>query len=251
MINLIGENIARAATSVTAKSALKVGMKMDVWDLIWNAGFIVKFVLLVLLGFSIVSWAIILAKNYQINRLAISNTKFLELFWKATSLDKIHAELEGYGSSSLAQVFRAGYNELQRIAESNLGEKNGKESFTGIDNVNRALRKASDNEIARIEGRTSFLATVGSTSPFIGLFGTVWGIMNAFQNIGNTGAASLAVVAPGISEALITTAVGLAAAIPAVMGYNHFVNKFRKEDLEISNFSGDFLNIVKRNFFKD
>ena len=224
---------------------------MDAWDLIWNAGFIVKFVLLLLLVFSVMSWAIILAKNLQLTRLTLSNSKFLDLFWKATSLDKINSDLETYGHSSLAQVFKAGYNELQRIAESSAG-KSGKDlNLTGLDNVNRALRKASDSEIARLEGRTSFLATVGSTSPFIGLFGTVWGIMTAFQNIGNTGAASLAVVAPGISEALITTAVGLAAAIPAVMGYNYFIGKFRKQDLEISNFTADFLNIVKRNFFKD
>lgn len=245
-------NIAYAATVVTAKSALKVGMKMDVWDLIWNAGLIVKFVLILLLIFSVLSWAIILTKNMQLGRMAASDGKFLDLFWKATSLDKIYADLGKFSSSPLAQVFKAGYTELQRIAESNLGGKGAEDlALSGLDNVTRALRKASDSEVARLEGRTSFLATVGSTSPFIGLFGTVWGIMNAFQNIGNTGAASLAVVAPGISEALITTAVGLAAAIPAVMGYNFFVGKFRKQDLEINNFSADFLNIVKRNFFKD
>jgi biopolymer transport protein TolQ len=235
-----------------SKSAIKVGMRMDIWDLIWNSGIIVKFVLLLLLSFSVLSWAIMFAKNVQVTRLTMANNRFLELFWKATSLDSIINEMEQFSSSSLAQVFKAGYSELQRIAESRTRKNNEDAiSLSGIDNISRALRKASDSEISRLEGRTSFLATVGSTSPFIGLFGTVWGIMTAFQNIGNTGAASLAVVAPGISEALITTAVGLAAAIPAVMGYNYFVGKFRKQDLEISNFSADFLNIVKRNFFKD
>jgi len=242
-------SVAYAAT----KSAIKVGMRMDVWDLIWNSGLIVKFVLLVLLSFSVLSWAIMFAKNTQVSRLTMANNRFLDLFWKATSLDSIFNDVQKFPGSSLASVFKAGYTELQRIAEAKSRRKDGEQAvtLTGIDNISRALRKASDNEIAALEGRTSFLATVGSTSPFIGLFGTVWGIMTAFQNIGNTGAASLAVVAPGISEALITTAVGLAAAIPAVMGYNHFITKFRKQDLELSNFNSDFLNIVKRNFFKD
>ncbi len=235
-----------------SKSIVKIGMKMDVWDLILNSGVIVKFVLLLLITFSILSWAIMLAKKVQISRMSHSNQHFLDLFWKATSLDGIFKDIDIYKDSSLAVVFKAGYTELQRIAEAKSRRKEENSlTLTGLDNVSRALRKASDNEISRLEGRISFLATVGSTSPFIGLFGTVWGIMTAFQNIGNTGAASLAVVAPGISEALITTAVGLAAAIPAVMGYNYFVGKFRKQDLEISNFSSDFLNIVKRNFFKD
>jgi biopolymer transport protein TolQ len=231
-------------------SAIKIGMKMDAWDLIWNAGLTVKFVLLMLIVFSIMSWAIILTKHIQLTKMGFANNNFLDVFWKSTSLDTIFNEFEQYKTSPLANVFRAGYLELQKIAASRTQEK---ETFalSGLDNVSRALRKASDVEIAKMEGRTGFLATVGSTSPFIGLFGTVWGIMGAFQNIGNSGAASLAVVAPGISEALIATAIGLAAAIPAVMGYNYFVGKFRKQDLEISNFNADFLNIIKRNFFKD
>jgi biopolymer transport protein TolQ len=240
-------SVAYAAT----KQALKVGIKMDVWDLIWNSGLIVKFVLLLLIVFSVVSWAIILTKNIQLKRMNFSDGKFLDTFWKASSLEAIHEELGKFATSPLAQVFRAGYTELQKIAETKRNKSKEDLQLSGLDNVSRALRKASDNEIARLEGRTSFLATVGSTSPFIGLFGTVWGIMTAFQNIGNSGAASLAVVAPGISEALITTAVGLVAAIPAVMAYNYFVGKFRKQDLEINNFTTDFLNIVKRNFFRD
>ncbi len=242
-------SMAYAAT----KSAIKVGMRMDVWDLIWNSGFIVKLVLLLLLSFSVLSWAVMLLKNAQVAKVTNSNAKFLDVFWKASSLDGIFKDLDIFKDSSLANVFKAGYTELQRIAEAKQRRKAEENAITltGLDNVSRALRKQVDTEIAQLEGKTSFLATVGSTSPFIGLFGTVWGIMTAFQNIGNTGAASLAVVAPGISEALITTAVGLAAAIPAVMGYNYFVGKFRKQDLELSNFSSDFLNIIKRNFFKD
>jgi biopolymer transport protein TolQ len=240
--------------------ALKVGLKMGAWDLIMQAGPTVKLVLLILIAFSVVSWAIILTKKLHLTRMRLANLGFLDLFWKAPSLESIYAEIEKFHSSSLAQVFKAGYQEIQRLAQSPMASKedvkrsampSANAGLSGIDNVSRALRKASDNEVSQMEGRVSFLATVGSTAPFIGLFGTVWGIMNAFQNIGSTGSASLAVVAPGISESLITTAVGLAAAIPAVIAYNYFVGKFRKEDLDISNFNSDFLNIVKRNFFKD
>jgi biopolymer transport protein TolQ len=249
---ITGKAFAVGQASNVSATAMRVGMKMDVWDLIWHSGVIVKFVLLILFLFSVFSWAIILTKNMQLTRLAIANDNFLEAFWRASSLDSIFTELEKYKTSSLAQVFKAGYMELQKIADSKLHRnEQGSMELSGLDNISRSLRKASDNEISHIEARASFLATVGSTSPFIGLFGTVWGIMSAFQNIGNTGAASLAVVAPGISEALITTAVGLAAAIPAVMAYNFFITKFKKQDLEISNFSNDFLNVVKRNFFKD
>jgi biopolymer transport protein TolQ len=242
-------SVAQAAT----QTAVKVGMKFGVWDLIWNSGLVVKLVLLILIFFSVISWGIILTKHLQLARLSVSNSTFLDVFWNAKSLDSIYTDIDRYKSSPLSQVFKAGYMELQHIAESRLRAKEGDGplALSGLDNVSRALRKASDNEISRLEGRAGFLATVGSTSPFIGLFGTVWGIMTAFQNIGNTGAASLAVVAPGISEALIATAIGLGAAIPAVMAYNYFVGKFRKQDLEINNFSADFLNIVKRNFFKD
>ena len=117
----------------------------------------------------------------------------------------------------------------------------------GIENVSRALRRATNSEITRLEKYLTFLATTGSTSPFIGLFGTVWGIMTAFEGIGKTGSASLAVVAPGIAEALIATAIGLVAAIPAVMAYNHFQNKIRVLINEMDSFSTEFLNIVQRN----
>lgn len=219
-------------------------IKTDAWDLILQAGPVVKLVLLILVLFSIYSWAIIFTKKLQLTKMSILNSKFLDLFWQAASLDAVFADVERFHGSSLAPVFKAGYTELQKIAD-------GKGVTGGIENIERALRKATDNEISNIEGRTAFLATVASTGPFIGLFGTVWGIMAAFQNIGATGAASLATVAPGISEALIATAIGLAAAIPAAVGYNYFVGKFKKQDLEMSNFTADFLNIIKRNFFRE
>jgi biopolymer transport protein TolQ len=122
--------------------------------------------------------------------------------------------------------------------------------LSGIDNLERSVRKSTENEVSEMENRLTILATTGSTGPFIGLFGTVWGIMGSFHQIGITGSASLAAVAPGISEALIATAIGLAAAIPAVVIYNNCIAVIRKEEISLNNFSSDFLNIVKRNFFK-
>ena len=141
---------------------------------------------------------------------------------------------------------------MKKIADSPLVTKNSADrpQLSGLDNLERSIRKATENEIAKMETRLTVLATTGSTGPFIGLFGTVWGIMGSFHKIGATGNASLAVVAPGISEALIATAIGLAAAIPAVVLYNNFVAQVRREEIELNNFSADFLNIVKRNFFK-
>lgn len=241
------------ASVAQAQEEINVTMKMGAWDLIWNAGPMVKLVMLILFVFSILSWAIILTKRLQLQKVEKDNSLFLEKFWRAASLDTIYAGLDQFRHSPVAYVFEAGYKELQKVAEAQTDKKSKESQFSmsGIENINRALRRAGDMQIAHLEEKTSFLATVGSTSPFIGLFGTVWGIMVSFQGIANTGAASLAVVAPGISEALIATALGLAAAIPAVMGYNYFIGKFRKQDLEINNFTSDFLNIVRRNFFKD
>jgi biopolymer transport protein TolQ len=183
-----------------------------------------------------------------------ANQPFEEKFWKATSLEDVHESLNEFPDSNLAAVFRAGYLELKKIAESNIlastSPDNDGPVLSGLDNLQRSLRKALDIEISRLENRLSFLATVGSVGPFVGLFGTVWGIMGSFQHIGQTGMASLAVVAPGIAEALIATGVGLAAAIPATIGYNLYVTRIRRQELDLNNFSSDFLNLAKRNFFK-
>jgi len=149
----------------------------------------------------------------------------------------------------LTVLFNEGYGELKEVVEGG-GVSEGSALSTdlgGVENVSRALRRATNSEITRLEKYLTFLATTGSTSPFIGLFGTVWGIMTAFEGIGRTGSASLAVVAPGIAEALIATAIGLVAAIPAVMAYNHFQHKIRVLIKEMDNFSTEFLNIVQRN----
>ena len=252
--SLIGGSFAFSSTG----SAQGVGesnhlaIKISAFDAILTASPIVQFVLLILIIMSVVSWAIIFSKRNKFNTLRQVNEEFLDLFWRANSLDEVYERVEKFGASSVSHVFKAGFVELQRVADANASTTaEGSLKLGGLDNIARALRKASDIELSNLELRLNFLATTGSTGPFIGLFGTVWGIMNAFQKIGMMGSASLAVVAPGISEALIATAIGLAAAIPAVVGYNHFINTIKKEELEISNFTSDFLNIVKRNFFKE
>jgi len=203
---------------------------------------------------SLICWAIILQKKNQFKTVESADDEFLDLFWKANSFDEVFDQIDKYGASPVAQSFKSGFKELRRLADSDLAEKipatDAAPKLIGLDNITRALRKSTDLELANFENRLNILATTGSTAPFIGLFGTVWGIMNAFQKIGATGSASLAVVAPGISEALITTAIGLVAAIPAVAAYNYFVTRIKKRELEISNFNSDYLNIIKRNFFK-
>lgn len=231
---------------------VSVSVNTGAWHAITSASLPVQLTLLTLIGMSIVSWAIILKKKKQFSETISENEEFLDFFWKANSLDEISERLGDFTKSSLARVFKAGYLELRKIADSNLASgKEDSPELTGIDNMERSLRKAIDTEIAYLETQLSFLATTGSTGPFIGLFGTVWGIMGSFQKIGATGMASLAVVAPGISEALIATAIGLFAAIPASVGFNHFISRLKKEELELNNFASDFLNISKRNFFKE
>ncbi len=219
--------------------------------LLTSAGIVVKIVLLILIFFSVISWAIILFKLFQIHRANSESVRFMDFFWKSKRFDTIAAQVERFACSPLTTLFNEGYSELRKLVEPGEGKTENNHFSTdlgGIENVSRALRRATNSEITRLEKYTSFLATTGSTSPFIGLFGTVWGIMTAFEGIGRTGSASLAVVAPGIAEALIATAIGLVAAIPAVMAYNHFQHKIRVLIKEMDSFSTEFLNIVQRNF---
>ena len=210
-------------------------------ELILGAGPVVKLVLAILVYFSVVSWAIIFYKFLVVQRAVRDSERFLTFFWAKKRLDAVGQSLGDFPHSPLAVLFREGYQELLR------GQKEEDEAgdFRAADNVARALRRATTQETQRLERYLTFLATTGSTAPFIGLFGTVWGIMDSFRGIGLTGSASLAVVAPGISEALVATAIGLVAAIPAVMGYNHFANKVNVLTGEMDNFSQEFLNIVQ------
>ena len=224
-------------------------------EMVLGAGAVVKLVLIILALLSIACWAIIFLKYRLFKRAAKESSRFLTLFWNSKSLSSIFRESKKMKNSYLAEVFRVGYMELGRLTKSSEGETVGNPhdleiQMVWIDNMERALRSAVSGEVQRLEKALSLLATTGNAAPFIGLFGTVWGIMVAFQGIGLKGSATLAVVAPGISEALIATAAGLAAAIPAVVAYNHFVNKLRNVETEMSNFANDFLNIVKRDLLR-
>lgn len=216
--------------------------------LLLGTGIVVKLVLLTLIFFSVVSWAIILFKLFQVHRANSESVRFMDLFWKSKRFDAISSQVDRFPNSPLTVLFNEGYGELKKVVETDEKSTGGfSTDLGGVENVSRAMRRATNSEITRLERYLTFLATTGSTSPFIGLFGTVWGIMTAFEGIGKTGSASLAVVAPGIAEALIATAIGLVAAIPAVMAYNHFQHKIRVLVQEMDSFSTEFLNIVQRN----
>ena len=215
-----------------------------------GTGLVVKIVLILLLFFSVVSWAIIFFKLFQVHRANSESVRFMDFFWKSKNFETIATQLDRFANSPLAVLFSEAHGELKKVVASveTKPEQGVITTDLGhIDNAARALRKATNSEITRLEKYLTFLATTGSTSPFIGLFGTVWGIMTAFKGIGETGSASLAVVAPGIAEALVATAIGLVAAIPAVMAYNHFQHKIRVLMKEMDSFSTEFLNIVQRN----
>ena len=227
-------------------------------ELVIHAGAVVKFVLLLLLCFSIISWGIIFSKLKLVRRAKKESEYFLDYFWKNKDLSSVNENILQYKNSPLAQVFHAGYQEIMKIKKAKAVRNPEGVSFDidtlgteidSIDNVHRALKNALLSQVTKLERALSFLATTGSTAPFIGLFGTVWGIMDSFRGIGLRGSASLDVVAPGISEALIATAAGLAAAIPAVVAYNYFVSRVKVLANEMDNFSSEFLNIVKRQYF--
>jgi biopolymer transport protein TolQ len=211
-------------------------------DLIAEAGPVAKFVLLILLSASVFCWAIILLKWRALSRASSQNQKFLNVFWHGKNIEEIFSKSEKFPSSPVATVFKSGVKELKKLSGGEV-EAVGSER---VDNVYRALLRSSTSEVAALESHLGWLATTASAAPFIGLFGTVWGIMNSFQNIGATGAANLATVGPGISEALITTATGIAAAIPAVVAYNHFTGQIRRLAVDMECFSQDFINIIQR-----
>jgi biopolymer transport protein TolQ len=223
----------------------------SLWATVTHSGPLAFAVLVLLVGFSIVSWGIILVKWLAIRQAARSSGEFLEIFWQSKRLDEIFGKSEQMPNAPLAQVFRAGYQELVKVKQREQKEKDAEKSQVsgGVENVERALRRAETAEMTELERLIPFLATVGSTSPFIGLFGTVVGIMKSFAEIGAKGSANLATVAPGIAEALIATAAGLMAAIPAVIAFNYFGSRIKVLGADMDNFSHDFMNIVRRHFF--
>ncbi len=228
-------------------------------SMVLEAGAMVQFVLLLLLVFSVVSWAIILMKFKVLKRVKKDNNGFLDAYMKGSKLSEIFPETKKYPDSTIAEVFRSGYTELIKVTKVIRESLAGREADSGegssvemnsIDNIERALNRARDSETTKLESALGFLATTGSASPFIGLFGTVWGIMDTFKGIGARGSATLAVVAPGISEALIATAAGLAAAIPAVIFYNYYINRVKAMSQDMDNFSSEMLNIIERYYVR-
>jgi biopolymer transport protein TolQ len=214
-----------------------------------GTGPVVMGVLWILLGCSAGSWGITAFKLGQLRRARRQSIRFVKIFWESKSLGQIQTASLDYEQSPVAQVFRAGYQELMRLTRGKRREEGDSEiELAGSANVERAMRRATNLELTRLEKNLTFLATTASTAPFIGLFGTVWGIMNAFQSLSTEQVSTIQAVAPGISEALVATAVGLAAAIPSVVAYNHFMREVNVLHADMDNFSSEFLNIAERHF---
>jgi biopolymer transport protein TolQ len=225
--------------------------EMNIFHLFWGSGWVVRLVLFILIGFSVGCWGIALAKGREMRRAEKQSAKFIDIFWEAKNLATIQTASLDLKDSPVAQVFRAGYQELQRLTKVKRGTTESFDDegeFGGVENVQRAMQRARIQEVTRLERGLTFLATTSSTAPFIGLFGTVWGIMTAFMGLSTTTSSSIQAVAPGIAEALIATAVGLAAAIPAVVMYNRFARQLRVLTAEVDTFAVEFLNIADRHF---
>jgi len=221
--------------------------ELNILDLILHASLPVKIVIALLLAASIASWMIIFRKKQMIDRALRAAADFEERFWSGADLASLFKDLTSRGTQlvGLEGVFEAGFREFARLRGRRTMDPNAM-----VEGAQRAMRVALTREVDRLEQNLEFLATVGSTSPYVGLFGTVWGIIIAFQCLQNVKEATIAMVAPGISEALIATAAGLGAAIPAVMGYNYYVNRVKHWAIEVETFSLELLNVLGRSLPK-
>ena len=222
-------------------------------ELLANAGLVAKFVLLVLFFLSVVCWAVIFQKAILFRGIARETARFLRMYRESRRFSLIANGAKRLRTSPLARVYLGAHQELvaatSALPDTMDGPPEAGEEGIGperLESVQRAMRRVQSSEIERMERYLAFLATTASAGPFIGLFGTVWGIISSFQSIGSQGSASLAVVAPGISEALVATAAGLAAAIPAVIGYNYFVGKVRHWATDMDNFALEVTNLAER-----
>lgn len=219
----------------------------EVARLVANSGPVAKGVLVVLLLFSLFSWTVIFAKWRSFRRVRAQSDSFVRAFRRSEKFSELHATSDQFHPSPLVVVFQFGYEELRNQA-AGANPRSGLMRPNGIVAVQRALQIASSEQLTALERMLGWLATTGAITPFIGLFGTVWGIMDSFSGLGSAGSASLRVVAPGISEALVTTAAGLFVAIPAVIAYNHFLGVLREFGMRMDNFSLEFLNVSERNY---
>ena len=247
---------AFALLQMPGVDASEEGFGGGIFGLIERSSTLSKAVLVLLLLFSIASWAIILLKLRQFRRVENHTASFREVFRRSSKFSDVQSVCRSLASSPLTGLFQAGYIELNaQLRQEDTALDQGistdfaaQPKLKSFEALDRALLRASGIEVAKLEHRVSFLATTASITPFIGLFGTVWGIMTAFEGIGATGSTSLAIVAPGIAEALIATAAGLFAAIPAVYFYNHLTQKIKELAAGMDDFSLEFLNISERNF---
>ena len=237
--------------SATHSAGRRGEAPLDIISLILNASPVVKGVLGLLILMSVASWFVIGSKSLSCRTPRRDRRNSRTTSGRPAASTRSGASARPAPPSPVGEVFRAGYTELAKLQKRRQenGDTAGEALLGDIENIERALDRARTTAITELEARVPFLGTTASAAPFIGLFGTVWGIMNSFRNIGAKGAANLATVAPGIAEALIATAIGLFAAIPAVMAYNYFSRRIRVLATEMENFSSDFLNIVRRNFF--
>jgi biopolymer transport protein TolQ len=220
----------------------------SLWQLVLNSGVLVQTVLLILLAFSLFSWTIILKKTLVFREVERQSLTFYDRFRSSESLSELYRESERYPKSPLAGIYRTGYEELSHQVQKGRAAVAEQTTIKSLNGFERSLHKAAASEMTALEQSLSWLATTGAVTPFIGLFGTVVGIINAFEGLGEGATTTIQAVAPGISEALVATAAGLFAAIPAVIAYNQFLNRLKVFGAEMDDFSTEFLNLVERNF---
>jgi biopolymer transport protein TolQ len=214
---------------------------LTLWDIIQNLRPVPLAIIVILVVFSLISWTIVFSKGSVFSRARKSNRNFLRAFRKAANLQAVAVASEQFGLAPLVAVFDFGYGEIERQIKQ-------RGALVNKLAIERSLQLGISEEVTKLEMNMSWLATVASVSPFIGLFGTVWGIIDAFEGLGNAGSASLRAVAPGISEALVTTAVGLAAAIPAAIFYNIFGTRIKELGTRMEDFAIEFQNFAERDF---
>jgi biopolymer transport protein TolQ len=220
----------------------------SIWSLVQQTGLVVQLVILLLVAMSVVCWYIIAYKYLYLKRSARESKQFLDAFWRSRDIEQIYRQAQSLRRSPISTQFLAGYTELAKLTADE--PRTAADREADLENIERSLRKAHTTETMKFERMTPVLATTATAAPFIGLFGTVWGIMNSFRAIDQTRTASIETIAPGIAEALLTTAIGLAAAVPAVIAYNYFQRMIRVMGSEMETFTQDYLNIIRRHFLK-
>jgi len=235
-------------TQVSLALAQGTAFSGGVLELLARSGWVARAVIVILAVFSLVSIGIIIYKGIVLRRAYVQSRTFLEVFRKSSKFSEVNSVCVQLKASPLVGVFQAGYLEVNQQVRGGPAAQSARPTVKSLESLSRALVRAAGVEVTRLERRVTFLATTASVTPFVGLFGTVWGIMTAFADIGRMGSANLAVVAPGISEALITTAGGLFAAIPAAVFYNFYNSRIKVLSSMLDDFALEFLNIVERNF---